>query len=280
MRVGPFSAEVLDPFRTLRFDLADNESGLSFGLEWIGSFEPYLEDRHIETSGVRITHDLSRYVQVGRGQGWISLGGERIEVRPETWWGERDHSWGLRPLPRSPGGAPTGRPEWSFLLFMPLQFDEFGVHVYLFEDAEGRPTHLSCGVMERSPNATRPHVALLTHDLRWEAGAATPTVVGGTIDIELTDGRRLPIELEARPGRAHLRGGGYGGVDGWFQGQWREGDTAVAEVWDLTDSQRARAWGASSSDHAMRASCDGVEGFGITEYMVLPDHRRYGFVRG
>jgi hypothetical protein len=37
---------------------------------------------------------------------------ERFGVRPEAWWGERDHSWGTRPLPRTEGASPGERPEW------------------------------------------------------------------------------------------------------------------------------------------------------------------------
>ena len=74
--------------------------------------------------------------------------------------------------------------------------------------------------------------------------------------------------------------GGYGGVDGWFQGQWRDGETLTHEVWDLSDRTRLRSRGAFSSDHLLTATCDGQVGFGISEYMVLANHVRYGAVRG
>ena len=279
MRVGPFSTDIVEPFQRLRFALDENASDISFELDWLGSFPPFLEDRHLETSGARVTHDLIRYIQVGRAEGHLRIGGHDLAVTPATWWGERDHSWGVRPLPRVEGSPPTARPEWSFLLFLPLQFEDFGFHLYLFEDRDGHATHRSCGLMEAG-GAGREHVARLAHDLVWETDAPTPTLVSGSLDVELRSGRRLAIDLTALPGRAHLRGGGYGGVDGWFQGQWRDGETLTHEVWDLSDRTRLRSWGAYSSDHLLRATCDGRVGFGISEYMVLPNHIRYGAVRG
>ena len=93
-------------------------------------------------------------------------------------------------------------------------------------------------------------------------------------------GREVQLELAARPGRAFLRGGGYGGVDGWYQGHWKGEEDVVHEVWDLADRPALRGRGASSSDHLVEVRCDGQVGYGIAEYMVLDGHRRYGYARG
>ncbi len=280
LRVGPLSAEVLDPFRHLRFVLDDNDSGIAFEIDWTSAFTPFLEDRHIETSGPRITHDLIRYVQVGRAAGSLRVGSTDLDLAPATWWGERDHSWGVRPLPAAPGAPPSGRPDWRFLLFLPIQFADYGFHLYLFEDGEGHPTHRSCGFMAHDEGPGRERLARLTHDLSWEVGAATPTLVGGTVDVELIGGRRLRLDLEARPGRVFLRGGGYGGYEGWYQGHWKGELDLVHEVWDLADVDAQRARGAYSADHLVRVTADGETGHGIAEYMVLPGHHRYGHLRG
>jgi hypothetical protein len=141
-------------------------------------------------------------------------------------------------------------------------------------------THLSCGVMEDEPGEHHDPVASVEHDLRWEPDAPTPTLVHGTVTVAFRSGRRVELDLEPQPGRAYLRGGGYGGIDGWTQGQWRDGETAVNDVWDLSDSTKLGGWGAYSSDHLIRVRSEGKTGYGIVEYMVLPNHKRYGFVRG
>ncbi|MEY4371698.1 MAG: hypothetical protein RL219_467 [Actinomycetota bacterium] len=277
MQVGPLSCDIVEPYRRLRFALADNPSEMSFDIDWLGRFDPFLEERHFETAGPRVTHDLVRYVQVGRAEGELRVDGERITLSPDDWWGERDHSWGVRPLPRSEGAPPTERPDWRFLLFMPVQFEDFGMHLYLFEDADGTPTHLSCGLMGESVSGAR--VLRVSHDLEFEHGAPTPTLVGGSIDVTLLGGRILHVDVTALSGRAHLRGGGYGGIDGWFQGHWKGEDSLVHDTWDLSDRAQLKHWGANSSDHAVQVACEGQHGFGVAEYMVLGGHQRYGHVR-
>jgi hypothetical protein len=279
MAVGPFAAEVVEPYRRLRFVLDDNPSEVGFEIDWLGSFDPLLEERHFETAGPRVTHDLVRYVQVGRAEGRLSIGHEELTLTPATWWGERDHSWGVRPLPRSVGAPPSERPDWRFLLFLPVQFDDFGLHLYLFEDGAGQVTHLSCGLMDAT-GAGRDRALRVEHDLRWEQGAPTPTLLGGTVDVTFLGGRRITLDLMARAGRAHLRGGGYGGIDGWYQGHWKGENDLVNDVWDLSDASQLGRWGAFSSDHALEVRCDGQTGYGIAEYMVLAGHERYGAVRG
>src|SRR5262245_17491187 len=45
MRVGPLAADVVEPYRRLHFTLDENESGVSFDLDWLGSFDPSLVER-------------------------------------------------------------------------------------------------------------------------------------------------------------------------------------------------------------------------------------------
>ena len=56
---------------------------MRFALDWLGTFDPYLEERHFETAGPRVTHDLVRYVQVGRAEGRLTVGGEELDGHPE-----------------------------------------------------------------------------------------------------------------------------------------------------------------------------------------------------
>jgi hypothetical protein len=120
---------------------------------------------------------------------------------------------------------------------------------------------------------------LLTHDLQWDHDSPTPTLIGGTVAVEFVSGRSLHLDLEARPGRVFLRGGGYGGYKGWFQGHWKGEEDIVHEVWDMSETEKLRSRGVYSGDHLVRVTADGEIGHGISEYMVLPGHHRYGHVR-
>lgn len=275
-RVGPLSVEVVEPLRELRLRLDDNESGVTFDVAWHAETEPLLEDRFFQVSRARVTYDAIRYVQHGTVEGVVSAPGYSAELTRDTWWSERDHSWGTRPLPRAPGQPPGERPEWRMLLFAPLRLPEFGVHLYLQESAPGRPVYLYAGITSPIGQPAREEVVTaVEHDLEWVEGAAAPTLRGGALVLRLADGRTIDLRLRALPGRAHLRGGGFEGWNGWFQGQWRGEQTQESDVFDLSDDTQFYRYAKAGSDHLVEVTCDGKTGYGIVEYMVLPGYGRY-----
>lgn len=282
MRVGPFSIEIEKPLEQLHLVLDENPSGLAFDLRWTGTMEPVLEGRHYQVSRNRAVYDAIRYVQVGRANGDLHLpSGTRLSVESETWWGERDHSWGTRPLPRTQGAPPGERPEWRMLMFCPIQLPDFGMHFYLYEAEPGRPLHLSAGI-SRPLSGNRPGsdvadeaIVGVDHDLRWVEGAPHSTLAGGTIVVTLADGRKLPFEITALPGRAHLRGGGYEGWNGWFQGHWKGENSLEHEEWDLRDATQFYRYAKASSDHLIEVQLGDQIGYGVMEYMVLPGYAKY-----
>ncbi|MFI7195160.1 hypothetical protein ACIBQ0_35985 [Nocardia nova] len=277
MRVGPFACDVRRPLQELRFTLSDNDSGLSFDVGFDAAFEPLLEGKFFQISRARTTYDAIRYVQHGRGSGWIRTpDGETLELNPQRWWAERDHSWGTRPLPRAEGQPPGERPEWRMLMFAPLQLPDFAVHLYVQESQPGLPVHLSAGIVGfPGADGEAPVIVGVDHDLEWEKGSAAPTLAGGTVTLLLYGGDRIVLELTAKPGRAHLRGGGYEGWNGWKQGHWRGESTAEHDQWDLTDPETFYRYAKAGSDHLVEVRCDGKVGYGVIEYMVLPGYGRY-----
>ncbi|MDO3402752.1 hypothetical protein QWI29_22150 [Mycolicibacterium neoaurum] len=273
MAVGPLSVDIRQPLQEIDFHLADNDSGLTFDLTFTAAFEPMLEGRFFQVSRARTTYDAIRYVQHGRATGSIRIpDGRTLEVTPQRWWAERDHSWGTRPLPRADGQPPGERPEWRMLLFAPLRLPDFAVHVYVQESSPGNPVHLSAGIVGRDDN---PMITGVEHDLRWQENAPAPTLVGGRLTLLLLGGERIDLELTARPGRAHLRGGGYEGWNGWKQGQWRGELTAEHDTWDLCDTSNFYRYAKAGSDHLVEVRHGQEVGFGVIEYMVLPGYGRY-----
>jgi hypothetical protein len=278
LRVGPFSIEVIRPYRELRLVLEDNPSGLSFDLRWLGTMQPILEEPHLEVHRNRVTHDAIRYVQVGRAAGNLSTPDGTQTLQPDAWWGERDHSWGTRPLPRSAGAPPAARPNWRMLFFCPVQFEDFSLHLYLYEDAAGRELHLTAGFSGPLGSASEPpfgRVVAVGHDLRWAGDVAAATLESGTVTLSLEDGTSMDLEITAHPGRACLRGGGYEGWNGWLQGHWKGEDTLEHEVWDLTDTTNFYRYAKAGSDHLIEVRYAGRTGYGVMEYIVLPGYHRY-----
>jgi hypothetical protein len=276
MAVGPLSCEVVTPLRELRFRLEDNESGVSFDISFVGTMEASLEGRFFQVSNARATYDAIRYIQHGRASGTLTTPNGTVELTPERWWCERDHSWGTRPLPRAEGQPPGERPEWRMLLFCPLQLPDFGIHLYLQESEPGRPVHLSAALVGPvGKDEQFDPIVGVEHDLEWVEGAAAPTLAGGNLTFLMHGGERLEFKVTALPGRAHLRGGGYEGWEGWKQGQWRGDLTSEHDEWDLTDRSTFYRHAKAGSDHLVKVEHRGQVGYGVIEYMVLPGYGRY-----
>jgi hypothetical protein len=276
LSVGPFSIEVIKPLEELRLVLEENESGLGFDIRWHATMDAILEEHHFQINRNRATYDALRYVQVGRASGSVAAPSGSREIEPETWWGVRDHSWGTRPLPRS-AGSPPNRPEWRFLLFAPLQLETFSVHLYLFENNDG-VLHVSggrSGPIDGSGRQESIPLVSVDHDLEWVIGAPAPTLRRGTLRIRFADDSAVTVELRATAGRAHLRGGGYEGWNGWYQGHWKEDRPLEHETWDLTDTGSFYRYAKAGSDHLVEVSHGSERGYGIVEYMVLPGYDRY-----
>lgn len=97
MAVGPLTYEIVEPFKALRITLAENAAQpLRFDLTFHATMPAFFEKRDVVIAGGRMASDVIRYHQAGTISGWIEVEGERIEVRPDDWFGFRDHSWGVR----------------------------------------------------------------------------------------------------------------------------------------------------------------------------------------
>ena len=270
--VGPMAVEIIEPLKSFRFTLGENETGTTYDLVWHASAPPALEGRHFEVNRGRVTHDLVRYVQTGRISGELSFGGKRFEVTPDRWWGVRDHSWGMRPMSAMPGDPPVASVQWNFLVFMPIQFPSFSLHIYLFESQPGRPTHLSASIMRPEGEAEHDdEVRSVAHDFRWVENAPVQTLIDGRFRIEFFSGQVMDIDISACPGRAYLKGGGYGSTQGkWFAEQYSEHDS-----YDLSEDEALRGYNSHSSDHLIEAYCNGETGYGIIEYLIRRGYGKY-----
>jgi hypothetical protein len=136
--VGPFGVQVLEGLKRLRVTLEPNEFGLSFDLTWTGSFPAHLEPHHYLRWQERVMFDSRRLAQTGRWSGSITLD-EVLPVTPDTWWGTRDRSWGVRPVSEpEPPGIQTNNPWQFYWLYAPCQFDDHALMCIVQEDGEGR----------------------------------------------------------------------------------------------------------------------------------------------
>ena len=107
MSVGPIRYEIIEPLSQVRFQLEANDvQPISFDLVLTGVTQPFFEERNLTRNRRtgRVEVDVIRYHQGGWVSGTVTVDGETHEVRPDEWFGFRDHSWGVR---QAIGAPPT-----------------------------------------------------------------------------------------------------------------------------------------------------------------------------
>ncbi len=226
MRVGPARFDIVEPFKTVRLHVDDvPEAPVSLDLTFTARTRAIGLRRGTMKAGHEIIWDQSHMVQSGTYNGAFKHGGKTYEVR--DWWGQRDHSWGIRDHARCP--------MWMWLA---IQFPQGMLSVWHWEYPNGATVYTD-GCFAPADGGEPIPVIRFTHDLHW-IGASGRTVsygrdgddvtgLAGRVEITLEGGRTIAIDAE---GRWAQRYGPLGGglnemivrsADGW-QG------TAIYEV--------------------------------------------------
>lgn len=148
LKIGPYRLEILEPLKKIRLVLEENESGQTFDIIWEGVVPPFLEKHHFAYNRGRLTTDQSRYCQPGRCSGFIAFKGQKWELQPDKWGGQRDHSWGLylpwpllEPDPKFLPPADSVRseePKRALRLSVMFSSEKHGGFYHLHEDKDGR----------------------------------------------------------------------------------------------------------------------------------------------
>lgn len=275
--LGPLKFEVLAGMQRHRITLAENASGLSFDLTFEARFPAAQEKRsYRERKGV-VEEDLARMAQFGRYSGWFVINGQRHEVKPNAWWGQRDHSWGLRSEMKTDEARPPAQAHtnffWTWSMF---QFENLGVSIFMKEREAGKPYYLSGAEMSRRPDGSfhERDAVRATHDFQWADDALGQTMVSADFHLEFNEGPPRDLRMEGLPARFYLKGGLYGGFGGWNHGDDVGALHTDHDVWDLDDAATRRA-ARTLSDHVVRVTSDGLVGAGISEYGVASGFARY-----
>ena len=126
-RVGPIAVEVLDPMRSHRLRVADNEAGVRADLRFDARTVAVEEPRFTRRSGTRIRMDSTRFTQWGTWQGVVEVG--------------ESASRSIRASCSAPAIAPGESARWGsrreahrarvpqfFWLWAPLHFDDLCAH--------------------------------------------------------------------------------------------------------------------------------------------------------
>jgi hypothetical protein len=277
-RVGPVALEVVEPMRALRVRVAANPHGLAGELLFRARTPAVEEPRFVRREGGVLVMDSTRFTQFGRWEGWLELDGERLALDPDSEFGCRDRSWGVRPVGERAAGPAAGAPQY-FWLWAPLHFEDCCLHFDVNEDAAGARWHEN-GVRvpllasDASPvsEAGIERMRAIRHRIVWEPG--TRRMRSAEVELTGSRGERHALALEPLASFQML-GLGYLHPE-WGHGLWKGPEALAAERWEASTvppldprflhvQQLCRArWGAR-------------EGLGVLEQLVIGPHEPSGF---
>ena len=226
--VGPVQMEVVEPLRQMRFRLEPNDvQPISFDIVLSGVTPPYFEERNLVRNRrtARIDVDVIRYHQGGWASGTVTVDGETQEVRPEEWFGFRDHSWGVRqaigepltdliPSPEMPKGIRGGM-KWSPAFFQRPDGTYYETAIFV---VEGAWEYSSAYINDANGNQTpvRSVSPRISYDPR------TRYVTGGELLLTMESGEQRVVEVEVLGDSGFcLKTAGYGAWDGHKHGSWK-----------------------------------------------------------
>lgn len=275
--VGPLSLWVDVRTGVHHVKLLPNASGIACDLLFEPSFPAAQEKQsRRERKGV-VEEDLARVAQFGRWRGWIEVDGQRHDLTPEAWWGQRDRSWGIRSEMRTDHDKPPVQTHanffWTWSMF---QLRDAAISLFLKEREPGQPYYLSCSEFQRGADGViqHRHATTVLHDITWADDPLGQTIAHADLTLEFANGPPRVVRMEGLPGRFYLKGGLYGGFGGWNHGDDRGAYAEGHDVWDLEDAA-TRAKARTLSDHVVRVTSEGDSGIGISEYGVAEGYPLY-----
>lgn len=279
--VGPLRLDIDTARGIHQLRLKDNASGLSFELQFEACLPAAQEKQSRRERHGEVEEDLARVTQFGRWRGWLVIHGQRHALTPETWWGQRDRSWGVRSEMRTDWAVPPMQTHKQFFwTWSMLQTAHVGVCMFLKERDPGKPFYLSGAAFERQADGgvKQREIAAVEHELQWAEDPLGQTLAGGELRLHFDEGAPRVLRLEPLPTRFYLKGGLYGGYNGWNHGDDKGAYAEAHDAWNLDDPltrERARTLG----DHVLRVHTEGLQGeesgIGISEYGVAAGYARY-----
>ena len=278
--VGPLAIRVIEGLKRHTLTLAENDSGLRFELEFNATLNAHEEAGHLRRREGRITEHIYRAQQMGRYTGWLEFDGRRMAV--DGWPGQRDHSWGVRAEMRSDETTPplTFYPPF-FYCWATAQFKDRGLVVFFKERAPGDLIYISGEIVQ--PLGTRASgrhkLATVQHEVTWHDDPQGQSMAAASFDLTFASGERRPIQVRVLPTKYYLKGGLYGGLDGWFHGDDKGALFTAHETWDLTEPATRRKV-RTLADQVIEVRDGDEVGYGIIEYGVGKSYAKYDSVQG
>lgn len=278
--IGPIKIEIIEPLRTFRIVVNDQERGFEADLVFTARTAAEEEPRFTQHSGTSVVFDYTRLTQWGSWSGSLSVDNNSWLLDPEKVLGCRDRSWGIRPVGEPAGGVPAGPPQF-FWLWAPLNFNDYCTHFASNEYADGRPWNRSGTIL---PVLDSPAAPVLVPQgagesmrdtewhIDWEPG--TRRALGATITLIPWRGEAEVIELEPI---VTFQMGGLGYLHPkWNHGVWHGELVVEDETWTVADLDPLDRHNVHIQQ-LVRARWGERVGLGVLEQLVLGPHEPAGF---
>jgi len=280
VEIGPFSYDIIEPLKKIRYSLGKNKYNLSYDLEFEANMPCHEEEPQFSRSRGRVVENVVRYDQTGRVGGWIKVGGKTYQVDKKNWLVERDHSWGIRR-----GGADmveTGVQPREYGLgtlysWAAIQFPKWGACYHIREEWDEkldapRIWHFSGGIFYPQ-ESKKEEIKLDSIDHNFKVRPDNRRLESGHITLNGADGSKKEISLQA-VGAVNLSRAGYGAFEGFIHGIWLGESFLDGVKLDLTDPNIA---GELFWNTDCKFKCGNQVGYGVVELLVVGKYPKYGF---
>jgi len=263
--VGPLRIEVIEPLHTLRVIVEPNDADISMDVTWTGSIPAIEEPRQYLRSRGTVVFDTQRFAQLGRWEGTLTVAGEQIAITPERCGGNRDRSWGIRPVgEKQPDGIRQSISVmpgmWNY---MPHDYGDHSIVYMCHEKPDGtRPLEEAIRVWS---DPSRPAEWLGRPE--WEHDMISGSRLLRGSRLHLPDAPDGPITIDVKPLITNFIsiGTGYGIDDDWRHGMWQGEDEVVqALVYGVDEIRDLAQYGIVDSVAEFRYG-DNV-GYGLYEH--------------
>ena len=193
-KVGGVRIEIVKPYEEIRLFADPAECNLGMDLTFRARTKPYGLRRGTMRAGDDIVWDQSHMFQSGTYSGTYTANGETHRI--DDWWGQRDHSWGIRDHGRCP-----------LWLWFQIQLPDGFLGVWHWEYANGARVYTD-GCWAPTDGSDPIPLVDFTHDVEWIDADGKPAVYGdhgadvaglrGMATFTLANGQRITVEADGR----------------------------------------------------------------------------------
>jgi len=258
LSAGPSRFDIVEPLKHWKLTCAENESGISYDLDFRARALPY-EIRQPEVRKAnRIIHTDVYVFQPGRVDGTLTLGDQTFELDGVD--AHRDRTWGLR-------AAGEGILPHGVLAWISADFDGYTLLAHIRDRGDDVPQVRDGAISYHDTGRVVPIVEF-DHDMEFDFD--TRQMIRGRFTFADAEGKKY--DLESRTAfRIYLSGAGY--VTEPKRRRGRQGNSFWHETWDLNDPKVVAAV-EGLNDNISHFTCNGEEGLGVVE-TSLGEHVRY-----